>query len=345
MSSEEVKKVIKSLNKKKSAISSCIPVKVLIDSVDTYLPIFTDIINSSIRNCTYPEELKLAEVTPLFKKADPFDKVNYRPVSLLSHVSKVYERIIFNQISTYFEPYFSSFLTGFRKNHNTQHSLLKMLELWKEALDKGKSVGAIFMDLSKAFDTLNHDLLIAKLEAYGFFKNSLNYIQTYLRSRIQRANMNNNFRLWKDIFAGVLQGSILGPLMFNIYINNIFLFPDNTCLYNYVDDTTLYSNGENHNTNRDILNRNFLSLEKWFYGNYMALNPGKCCYMSFSSNPNKSDLILEDSTKIPLGEEYLILGFTTDNRLTFYSHLKNLCKQIANKLNALTTIAPYLNHN
>ena len=100
MSSEEVKKVIKSLNKKKSAISSCIPVKVLLDSVDTYLPIFTDIINSSIRNCTYPEELKLAEVTPLFKKADPFDKVNYRPVRLLSHVSKVYERIIFNQIST-----------------------------------------------------------------------------------------------------------------------------------------------------------------------------------------------------------------------------------------------------
>ena len=99
VSSEEEKKFIKALSKKKSAISSCIPVKVLIDSVDTYLPIFTDIINSSIRNCTYPEELKLAEVTPLFKKADPFDKVNYRPVSLLSHVSKVYERIIFNQIS------------------------------------------------------------------------------------------------------------------------------------------------------------------------------------------------------------------------------------------------------
>ena len=116
VSSEEVKKVIKSLNKKKSAISSCIPMKVLLDSVDTYLPIFT------IRNCTYPEELKLAEVTSLFKKADPFDKVNYRPVSLLSHVSNVYERIIFNQISTYFEAYFSSFLTGFRKNQNTTFS-------------------------------------------------------------------------------------------------------------------------------------------------------------------------------------------------------------------------------
>ena len=101
-SSEEVKKVIKSLNKRKSTISSCIPVKVLIDSVDTHLPIFTDIVNSSVRNGTFPEELKLAEVTPLFKKANVFGKVNYRPVSLLSHVSKVYERIIFNQISTYF---------------------------------------------------------------------------------------------------------------------------------------------------------------------------------------------------------------------------------------------------
>ena len=99
-------------------------------------------------------------------------------MSFLSHVSKVYERIIFNQISAYFEPYFSSFLTGFRKNHNTQHSLLKIIELWKEALDKGKSVGGIFMNLSKAFDTLNHDLLIAKLEAYGFSENCLNYIKS-----------------------------------------------------------------------------------------------------------------------------------------------------------------------
>ena len=125
LSLEEVKKVIKSLNKKKSPINSCNPVKVRIDSVDTYVPLFTGITNSSIRNDTFLEELKLAEVTPLFKETDPFEKVNYRPVSLLSHVTKTYERIVFNQISTYFEPHFSSFLTGFRKNHNTQHSLLK----------------------------------------------------------------------------------------------------------------------------------------------------------------------------------------------------------------------------
>ena len=249
--------------RKKPTISSCIPVKVLIDSVDIYLPIFTDIIISSIRNGTFSEELKLAEVTPYFKKADPFDKVNYRPVSLLSHVSKVYERIIFNQISTYFEPYFS---TDFRKDHNTQHSLLKTLELWKEALDKGTSVGAFFIDLSMAFDTLNHDLLIAKLEAYGFSENPLNYIQSHLQNRLQRRNVNNNFTLWKGIFAGIPQGSILGPLLFNIYINDIFLFPDNISLSNYADDTTLYSIGENHKTNRKnlYLYKNGFIKTAWF---------------------------------------------------------------------------------
>ena len=116
-----------------------------------------------------------------------------------------------------------------------------MLEQQKEALDKCKSVGAIFMDLSKAFDTLNHDLIIAKLEAYGFSKKFHNYIQSYLRNHLQRTNVNNDFSQWKDIFATVPQGSILGPLLFNIYINDIFLFPDNVYLSNYADDTTLYS--------------------------------------------------------------------------------------------------------
>ena len=142
--------------------------------------------------------------------------------------------------------------------------------------------------------------------------------------------MNNNFSQWKDIFAGVLRGSILGPLIFNIHINGIFPFSDNVFLSNYADDTILYSTGENHSTNRSILNKRFLPLQKWFYENCIVLNPGKFCYMSFGSNPDKSDLILEDITKIPSADKYVILGVTTDNRLTFYNCLKKLltnCKQ------------------
>ena len=117
------------------------------------------------------------------------------------------------------------------------------------------------MDLYKAFDTLNHDLLIAKLEVYSFSENSPNYIQTYLRNCLQRTNVNNNLSLWKYIFAGTLQGSILSPLMFKIYINNLFFFADNVCLSNYADDTTLYSIGEDR-INRNFFNKNFLSLQK-----------------------------------------------------------------------------------
>ena len=108
---------------------------------------------------------------------------------------------------------------------------------------------------------------------------------------------------------------------------------------------TLYQIGESYNTNRKILNKNFLSLQKWFYEDYMVLNPVKCCYKSFSSYSDKSNLILEDSTKILSAEEYVVLEVTIDNKLTVYNHLKNLCKKIENKLNTLTKIAPHLNHN
>ena len=152
------------------------------------------------------------------------------------------------------------------------------------------------MDLSRVFDNLNHDLLIAKPEAYRFYESSLNYIQSYLDHRLQRTNVNNNFSLWKDIFADVPKRSILGPLIFNIHINDIFVFTDNTCLSNYADDTTLYSIGRNENTIRNILNQFFLSLQKWFSNNYILLNSGKCCYMSFSCNLDHSDFILKDSS-------------------------------------------------
>ena len=116
------------------------------------------------------------------------------------------------------EPFLSNLLTEFCKNHNTQYCLLKMLEKWKEVLDNGNFVEAIFIDLSKAFDTLNHDLLIARLEAYGLPITSLRYILSYFNQHLQRTVVNDTFSLRKDIIAGVQQGSMLGPLLFNIYI-------------------------------------------------------------------------------------------------------------------------------
>ena len=143
-----------------------IPIDMLKQTIDIHLPVMTQTINNSIDNNCYLDDLKLAEVCPVFKKKDDLDKENYRPVIILSHVSKFFERIMYEQIEDFMEDKLSNLLTGFRKNHSSQHCLICMLEKRKKALDKGGYICAIFMDLSKAFDTLNHNLLIAKLGAY-----------------------------------------------------------------------------------------------------------------------------------------------------------------------------------
>ena len=158
----------------------------------------------------FPDELKLAEVSvsPILKNNDDLDKEN-RPVSILSYVSRVYEKIMYLQIDTFTRDKFLTLLTDFRKNHNTQRCLTSMLEMWKNTLGKGGYVSAIFMELSKVSDTLNHNILIAKLGDYGFERNSLSLMKSYLSDRQQRILINNHFSSWGKMFAGVLEVSIL----------------------------------------------------------------------------------------------------------------------------------------
>ena len=197
---------------KKATCHVAIPAKVLKQFCDSYLPILTKIINESITEGDIPSELELVEVTPVFKRLDCMNKENYRPVSLLSHMSKVFERIFYNQLKDFMKDKLSNILTGFQKGHSALHSLFIVTEKWKRALDENMKVGEIFMDLSKSFDTLNHRLFLAKLKSR----------ENYITGRFQRAKVSNIYSSWSEIIVCAPQGSISGTLLFNIFLNICF---------------------------------------------------------------------------------------------------------------------------
>ena len=164
----------------------------------------------------------------------------------------------------------SKCVTGFRKSHGTQHSLIVMLEKWKKALDKEENMSAIFMDLSKAFDTINHALLLAKLKTYGFSKQALSFMCSYLKNKRQRVQTNNKFCSLNKVIAGVRQGSIDGPLLFNLFINDLFLFICFSTLSNYADDNNLFATGTDIQLINQMLLSNFRAVNNWFYENLLS---------------------------------------------------------------------------
>ena len=218
-----------------------------------------------------------------------------------------------------------------------------MLEKWKKALDKGKMDGALLTDLSKAFDCTNHQLLIATLTTYCFDATALTYIYSYLTDRKQRTKVNSSFSQWSHIKTGVPQRSILGPLLFNIYINDIFYFVTKGNLTNYADDTTPFA----IDTTLDVL---LYSLEtdtsvliKWFHNNYLKMNPDK--YHLLITNRDNGVSINVDNKIIECSNSVKLLGRTIDNRLHFNDHISYLCKKVSVKLHALARISNLMNHD
>ena len=209
-----------------------------------------------------------------------------------------------------------------------------MIESWKIKLNKRSKVGTVIMDLSKAFDSLNHELLLAKLEAYDLDNNAVSFMRSYLTNRLQRCKINNSFSEWAKTSSAVPQGFVLGPLFFNIFINDIFLFLQKCDLVNHADDSTIYTSDKHVTIIIDSLNHEFTILSKWFYNNFMVLNPEKCSFMllgvdeSLQTNLVCGDEILKNK------KQEKVLGVTLDNKLNFATHLSNITKNANNKFNA-----------
>ena len=236
----------------------------------------------------------------------------------------------------------SKLLTDFRKNHSTEHCLVNTLEKWKNTLDKRGFICAILMDLSKASDAMNHDLLIAKLGAYGFQEDALAFMNSYFTNRQQLARGNSNFSMRDVIISLVPQGSILGPLLFNIFLNDLFLLVENSDLSNCANDNTLYSSGNDLEKVKQTLRQDFEIVTKWFYENYMVLNSGKCYFMCLVQN-TVNEIFVYDNIEMKNSKEEKILGVIIDNKLRFKSHVKNLCKKASQKIWALSRLINYLN--
>ena len=204
--------------------------------------------------------------------------------------------------------------------------------------------GAVLMDLSKAFDCLPHILLLAKLKSYGFSDNAMEFMYSYLDKRVQRVKLNSDFSDWMETKQGVPQGSILGPLLFNIFINDIFLHLNKSNLWNYADDNTIWLSSTDMNELTDDLESEAAILNKWFHENVFVLNGDKSKLVTFKanrSNLEESKIQINGSTIIE-SNNVKLLGVTLDHQLRLEEHIKVYCKEAGKKVNALARIASYM---
>ena len=273
-------------------------------------------INKSIDQSVFTEKLKAA----LFKKNNSLDKSNYRPISVLPTISKFYERAIFDQLMEFLNNRFNPLLSAFRSGFGCQTALLRIIEDWKKALDDNKFIAAILMDLSKAFDCLPHNLLMLKLEAYGLSENSLKLLKSYLENRRQCIKIGNNYSEWDTLIKGVPQGSILVPVLFNVFINDIFHFVQDSTIYNYADDNTLSYSDTNINTVVKTRENDSINLIK--------ANPDKFQAIAIGPKTNRHNLSFDlTGNKITCEENVKLLGIAVDSHLNFDKHISEICKK------------------
>ena len=341
--------IIIKMNVKSSQGYDKIPPKVLKMCANEIAEPLTNIINASIRSNVFPDEAKISLCTPLYKNPTHGNRhniTNYRPINICTSFSKILERYFLNSILEHVNKILSIHITAYRKGHGCQHVLLKLTEDWRKYIDQNKVVGGLLMDLSKAFDCLPHELLIAKLEAYGFDKGTLNLLYSYLKNRKQAVKINGLLSDFLEILSGVPQGSILGPILFNIFINDFIYHMEGTAanVLNFADDNTLSAFAENTHELKRILDNAAIEATTWLESNKMIANPDKFkAIVLGKSNLKSNDVTINvGNLNVKPDASVKLLGLQIDDKLNFRAYIQNLCKKAGAKLNAIKRLTFYL---
>ena len=309
----------------------------------------THILNSSFETGIFPAKLKIAKVLPIFKKGEESLLENYRPISILPSISKVFEKAICNQLNTYFKEnnLYHNSQYGFRESHSTEHAVLEVIDKVIFSMDEGDVPLNIYMDLSKAFDTIDHDILIQKLDYYGIKDTSLMLIKDYLTDRQQYVELDDHKSTMLSISTGVPQGSILGPILFIIYINDISVCSQLFEFISYADDTTLFISlkyNAHLNTNETTINNELNSVSTWLKLNKLSLNISKTKVMAFHTS--KRDLRLPqlyiDNTVVEYVDQFSLLGIVIDKNLSWVPHVNHITKKIAKTICIMKKLKHFL---
>jgi hypothetical protein len=338
-----------SLHSKPSAGHDGISVKLLKILSPALLSALTLMVNQSLITGIFPNQLKIAKIAPLFKKNDELLVDNYRPVAILPSVSKFFEKIVFNQLYQYFKSnkLFCISQYGFRDNHSTELAAMELADRTLNDIDNKSVSLAIFMDLSKAFDTLDHQILMQKLNFYGVQGTELLWFKSYLFNRFQYVELDSIKSSLAKLNTGVPQGSILGPLLFLIYMNDLTYSSDAFKFILYADDTTLYTSLTSRDDGSMQISADVAKIYDWLATNKLSLNIDKTKYMIFHA-PNKkiNNNIVKisiNNTEIERVNDFNFLGIHFNEHMSWKTHIDKLSSKlskITGVLNRLKRVLP-----
>ena len=301
----------------------------------------TLIINQMITTGIFPQSFKISKIIPLYKKGDHSLLTNYRPISLLPTISKVFERIIYDQMYEYLNE--NNLLAeeqfGFRKYHSTEYAAISLVDHISNEMEHGKTPGALYIDSSKAFDTLSFDIILYKLNYYGIAGTELQLLTNYLKNRKQYVIFNNHESDLTEITTGVPQGSILGSLLFSIIINDLKKSSKKLRFLMYADDTTIYFNLEDFDSNNFEfeINAELQKVSMWLKKNKLSLNLDKTKLMIFHRQQKrvKELNITINGTIIERVQSFNFLGITISESMSWANHLLFIKKKISKVIGIL----------